>query len=51
MHSARKGSGHDAKIRNRKVGQGSRRPLCPMCGHPTVDVSRHKRMNHRKAMT
>jgi hypothetical protein len=46
MHSGRRGHGHDSKLRAAKNAGGSRKPLCPMCGHPTVDQSRHQRKNH-----
>lgn len=46
MHSARGGSGLDSKIRKAKRQYGDRRALCPVCGHPTMDVSRHKRGAH-----
>lgn len=47
MHSGRKGSGHDRKIRKAKQSYGDRRPLCHICGRPTQDPSRHKRNHHR----
>ena len=45
MHSARNGTGHDAKIR--KAKRLYFHPLCAMCGHPTKDVVRHKRAVHQ----
>jgi len=47
MHSAARGDGHDKKLRAAKRIRGDRRERCSFCGHPTVDVSRHKRLNHR----
>jgi hypothetical protein len=47
MHSGARGAGHDKKLRAEKRVRGDRRERCPFCGHPTLDVARHKRANHR----
>ena len=47
MHSPAHGAGHDKKLRAAKRVRGDRRERCPVCGHPAVDMSRHKRANHR----
>lgn len=47
MHSAAHGAGHDKKLRAAKRVRGDRREHCAFCGHPTVDVARHKRTQHR----
>lgn len=46
-HSGRNGSGLGRKIRKAKQMHGDRRPLCDICGHPTLDLSRHKRNHHK----